>query len=282
VIRVRPLRILCLVAVAALASAAFAQQSLFIGDWKQNNDKSHLTDDIIQFSPAADGAIKFTAETRSYTFKTDGKEYTGSTGAQNVWKKIDDNNYERSATRNGIPIGTTTYKISSDGKTLVTEDIGTNPSGKSFDDTTKYARVSGTTGLMGSWKDTEVKMKEDFVMSWKPGASANSLRWELPDIKAYVDISLDGKDCTPVGPTVPKGLTLSLTTTGPSLAISQTASTLTLLKTGSRRMTMLEKINGKVISKSVFKVSADGKTLTEIQTPPDGKAPSTIIYDRQA
>jgi hypothetical protein len=259
--RVRPLQILCIVAAAVSATAAFAQNP-FIGDWKQNNEKSHFTGDIIQFSPASDGAIKYSAETRSYTFKTDGKEYTGPTGAQNVWKMMDESNYQRSSKRNGVLLGTTTYKISSDGKTLVTEDTGTLPSGKSFDDTTKYTRVSGGKGLMGSWKDTDVKMKEDFVMRWKAGASANSMRWELPDIKAYVDISLDGKDCIPAGPTVPKGLTLSLA------------------PTGSHGMTMLEKLDGKVLSKSVYKLSADGKTLTEIETPPDGKAPSTIIYDK--
>src|ERR1700684_2201489 len=164
--RIRPMQFLCIVAVATSAAAAFAQNP-FLGTWKINHEKSHLTGDVVEFSPAPGGAIKYTAEDRSYTFKTDGKEYTGATGAQNTWKKIDDSNYERSATRNGVPLGTTTYKISSDGKTLVTEDTGTSPSGKSFDDTTTYSRVSGTKGLMGSWKDTDVKIKEDSVMSWK-------------------------------------------------------------------------------------------------------------------
>jgi hypothetical protein len=261
-LRSRLTHILCMVTVAASASAAFAQNP-FIGDWKRNNEKSHLTGDVIQFSPAPDGAIKSTAETRSYTFKTDGKEYTNSTGAQVVWKKIDDNNYERSSSRNGVPLGTATYKISSDGKTLVEEETGTSPGGQSFDDTVTYTRVAGSKGLMGSWKDTDVKLKEDFTMSWKPGSSADSMRWELPTIKAYVDVSYDGKDNTPVGPTVPKGLTIALTKTGP------------------RSLMMVEKLNGKVLVKSTYKLSADGKTLTEIQTPPDGKAPATIIYEKQ-
>jgi hypothetical protein len=114
-LRFRLMQCLSIVAVAASASAALAQNP-FIGDWKQNNDKSHLTGDVIVFALAPDGAIKFTAEDRSYTFKTDGREYTGATGAQNTWKKTDDNNYERSATRNGVSLGTSTYKISSDAK----------------------------------------------------------------------------------------------------------------------------------------------------------------------
>jgi hypothetical protein len=257
------MQLLCIVAVAASATAVFSQNP-FLGDWKMNNDKSHLTGDVIQFSPAADGAIKFTAETRSYTFKTDGKPYTSATGAQFVWKMIDDNNYERSASRNGVPLGTTTYKISSDGKKMVTEDTGTSPSGKSFDDTTTFIRVAGSKGLMGSWKDTDVKIKEDTVMVWKAGGSADTMHWELPDIKAYVDITFDGKECTPVGPTVPKGLTLSLTKTGP------------------HSLLLVEKLKGKVLSKSSYKLSTDGKTLTEVETPPDGKAPATMIYEKQS
>ncbi len=86
-------------------------------------------------------------------------------------------------------------------------------------------------------------------MSWKAGSSADTLRWELPDIKAYLDLSLDGKDCTPVGPTVPKGLTLSATKTGP------------------RSLTVLEKLDGKLLSKNTYRVSSDGKTLTAVETP---------------
>ena len=111
------------------ASAALAENP-FLGDWKQNNDKSHFTGDVVRFAPAPDGAIRYTAEDLSYTFKTDGKEYTGATGAQNVWKMMDENNYQRSATRNGVALGTSTYKLSADGKTLVVESTGTNPDGK--------------------------------------------------------------------------------------------------------------------------------------------------------
>jgi hypothetical protein len=260
---IRTMQALCIVAVAASATAALAQ-SPFFGDWKMNNDKSHLTGDVVQYSPAPDGAIKHTAEDRSYTFKTDGKEYTGPTGALYVWKMIDENNYASSTTRNGIPLGTMTYKISADGKTMVEEFKGTTPSGKSEDDITTYTRVAGTKGLMGSWKDTDVKIKEDTMMSWKAGPSADTMRWELPDIKAYVDVSFDGKEAAPIGPTVPKGLTLSVTKTGP------------------HSLAMVEKIDGKIIEKVSYKLSADGKTLTAIEAPPDGKAPATIIYERQS
>lgn len=260
---IRIMQVVGIVAVATSATAALAQ-SPFYGDWKMNNDKSRLTGDVIQFSAAPGGAIKYTAETLSYTFKTDGKEYTGATGAQNTWKMIDENNYERTTARNGITLGTVTYKISADSKTMVEHFTGTTPSGKSEDETTTYARAAGAKGLIGSWKDTDVKIKQDTIMSWKAGASADTMRWELPDIKAHVDVSFDGKEATPVGPTVPKGMTLSLT------------------KTGADSLSLVEKIDGKVVEKVSYKLSPDGKTLTAIETPPDGKAPATVIYEKQS
>ena len=134
---------------------------------------------------------------------------------------------------------------------------------KNFDNTATYTRVGAGKGLMGSWKDTEVKLSEDFGSSMKPGSTPTTMRWELPSIKAYVEVSMDGKEAAPVGPTVPKGLTISVTKNGP------------------RSMTMIEKMNGKELEKSTYRVSADGKTLTQVETPPDGKAPATILYDKQ-
>ena len=259
---VRLKQFLCIVAVAASASAALAQ-SPFFGNWKMNNEKSHLTGDIVQFSPAPGGAIKFTADDLSYTFKTDGKEYNSATGSQNIWKKTDDNNYERSTARNGSPLAKATYKISSDGKTMIEESTGTRPDGQTFDNTTTFTRVGGAKGLMGSWKDAKVDLKEDRTMVWKAGSSADTMHWELPELKAFVDVSFDGKEATPVGPTVPKGLTLSLTKSGPDSLV------------------VLEKLNGKLLQKNHYKISADGKTLTEVETPPDGKAPATIVYEKQ-
>ena len=251
---------LCLGSMGAIALQA---QSPFVGDWKMNNEKSKLTGEVIEFAPAPGDAIKYTAEDRSYTFKTDGQEYAGDTGAKHVWKKMDDHTYQSTSTRNGITLGTTTWKISADEKQLMTEDKGTAPGGKVFDDTATFTRVAGAKGLMGSWKDVDVKLKEASVMSLQAGAG-DSIHWIMPDIKASVDLTMDGKECKPVGPTVPDGLTL------------------TAMKTGPRSFTLTEKMNGKLLEKSNYKLSEDGKTLTEVVAPPDGKAPATVIFDKQS
>lgn len=253
------------IALCLGAAATALAQNPFVGEWKMNPDKSKMTGDVIVFAPAADGAIKYTEESRSYTFKTDGKEYETSTGAKTTWTMTDTHNYESALKRNGIDLGTTSWKISDDGKKLMIESTGTTPSGKSFDDTATYMRVTGTSGLMGSWKDMEVKInKEPMVMSLKAGADDNTIHWEMTDIKATVDLPLDGKEATPVGPTVPSGLTLAAK------------------KTGAKTFTLVEKLNGKVLENMNYKLSEDGKTLTEVTTPPDGKAPVTVIYEKQS
>ena len=260
----RTLRFLFSVLCLGTAATAIAQNP-FVGEWKMNPDKSKMTGDVIMFAPAANGAIQYTEESRSYTFKTDGNEYETSTGAKTTWKMTDAHTYQSTLKRNGIDLGTTTWKISDDGKKLMLESTGTTPSGKSFDDTATYMRVTGSSGLMGSWKDTEVKInKEPMVMSLKAGPDDNTIHWEMTDLKAAVDLSMDGKEATPVGPTVPVGLTLSAKKTGP------------------KTFTLVEKMNGKVLENMSYKVSEDGKTLTEVVTPPDGKAPATMIYDKQS
>ena len=257
--RPRVVQAMYLFALSALT--AFAQ-SPFVGDWKLNAGKSHLTGEIITFSPAAGQAIQYSAEDRSYSFKTDGKEYAGTVGEQYVWKMIDDHTYQSTSSRKGVVLGTTVWKVSSDEKTLNLEETGTMPSGKAFDITSTYARVSGSRGLLGSWQNQSIKLNEDQIMTWK-AAEGDSVRWELPDLRAYVILSFDGKECAPVGPTMPEGLTLSATKTGPT------------------SFTMKEKLNGKLLTNNHYTISSDGKTLTAVSAPPDGKAPATTVYEKQ-
>ena len=86
----------------------------------------------------------------------------------------DDNNYERSAASSNVPHGN--HHLQNIGwQDPEARDANANPK-CSFDDTTTYTRVAGTKGLMGSWKDTDVKEKEDRVMVWKAGPSTDSIR----------------------------------------------------------------------------------------------------------
>jgi hypothetical protein len=89
-----------------------------------------------------------------------------------------------------------------------------------------------------------------------------SLTWTLPDMKATVTLKTDGTEAMASGPTVPDGLTLSLTKSGP------------------RSFTLVEKIKGKPVFKGTETVSEDGTTLTETGSAVGVNEPTTAVYDK--
>jgi hypothetical protein len=145
---------------------------------------------------------------------------------------------------------------------LKVESKGTNPDGSSFDNNSNYTRVSGTHGLMGSWKGTKTDINEEQIYDIAE-KGPDELTWHIPAIKGVVDVPLDGKDSAPVGPTVPKGLTISL------------------VRTSSHTLKMVEKINGEPIYRSTMTLSADGKKFTDVGTPAKTNEPMTTVWIKQ-
>jgi len=152
--------------------------------------------------------------------------------------------------------------VSQDGKTLKIESKGKTPDGKSFDDTSVYTRISGTKGLVGAWKSSkaEVSAPEVWNISEK---GPNELLWDIETIKGRLDATLDGEDHAPVGPTVPKGLTVAVTRVSPKVL----------------KVTL--KMNGEVSERSTMTISADGKKITDVVTPVKTNETMTVIWVKQ-
>ncbi|HYK36882.1 hypothetical protein [Alloacidobacterium sp.] len=247
-------------AVLLLTASALAQSPL-AGTWKFNQEKSKITGDTMHFAPAPGDAVKFTSGGMSYTFKLDGSDTTTSMGNTAQWTKVDDNTWQAVLKKGSTLLSTDTLKLSADGKTLEYTAQGTKPNGDSFNDTSTYARTSGTKGFLGSWRNTKTTLSSPTGYEIKDNGDG-SLTWALPDLKATVTLKTDGTEATPTGPTVPDGLTLSLTKTGP------------------RNFTLIEKLKGKPIYKGKQTVSADGKTLTEEGSSVGVNEPTTAVYDK--
>ena len=253
------------IAIAALAAAgtALAASNPWVGTWKLDPSQSKLTGEVIHFTVSGDD-VSYTAEGHTIKAKADGSTPTTTwSGAQETWKKDDDNTYESHATRNGTDLGTTTWTLSPDGKHLKAETKGTNPSGASFDDVEEYERVgSAVHGLEGSWKSTRTSLNE--TQTWEIAEKGpDELSWNIPAIKGVLDAKLDGKDYAPDGPTVPKGLTIALSRVSP------------------RSMKLTEKMNGELLFHSTLTVSEDGKTITEIGTPAKSNATFREVWVKQ-
>jgi hypothetical protein len=255
------MRHMCLCLLVGSAMGAVAQNP-FVGKWKFNPDKSQLTGDVIRFAPASGGAMEYSANGRSYKFKTDGNPYTTATGAKVTWKQVDDHTWQSSGERNGTPLGINTWTISPDGGMLTVEDKGTTPSGEAFDDTSTYAREGNGMGLMGSWRSIKTKVNEATTLEIQPSGD-DGMTWSFPSMKATATVKMDGKDYPAQGPTVPDGLTLAVTSTGP------------------HSLHMVEKMKGEPLSYTDYTVSDDGMTLTDVSTPAKVHEPTTEVWEKQ-
>jgi hypothetical protein len=250
------------VAIAMLAAAGTAlAESPWTGTWKLDPAQSKLTGDTIRFAIAGD-ELTYVAGGHTTKVKLGGSPTKTWIGAEESWKKIDENTYESHATQNGADLGTDTWTLSPGGKTLKVESKETQPDGSSRDDVSEYTRVAGTHGLAGSWKSTKTKMNEERTYEIAAKGS-DGLTWNIPAIKGVLDAKFDGKDYAPVGPTVPKGLTIALVRTSP------------------RSLKMTEKVNGEVTLHSTMTLSADGKKFTEVGSTAKTNEPFTEVWVKQ-
>ncbi len=252
---------LCGFVLLVAASTAFAENP-WVGKWKLDPAQSKLTGDTLRFASRAGGEMTSTSQGHTSKFKLDGQPYKTWSGDEATWKKIDDNTFEQHVKVNGVDLVTNTWIVSSDGKSLKIATKGKRPDGSAIDEMAEYARVSGTKGLAGSWKDTKVEIKEDqtYEIAEK---GPNEIAWTLPEIKATLDATLDGKEVTPEGPTVPKGFTIAL------------------LRTSPKTLKMTQKMNGEIINHSTMTLSADGKKITEVGSAAKVNEPYTSVWVKQ-
>jgi hypothetical protein len=251
-----------LVIVLAVGGSLAAAENPFAGTWKLNPAKSKLTGDTMKFEKTASGAIRNSASGVSYTFNVDGKEYTGPFGEAIVWKQIDDSTWQTTYTQKGILLSTDTTKLSPDGRTMTIVSRGTKPSGEKFEDTTVYERIAGDKGLLGRWRDKQVKIGSPETLEIRPSGQ-DGLGFTSLGYKWTCDAQFDGKDHPVTGPTIPAGITVVLKHAGP------------------RSFELLMKKSGKPLFRETYTASEDGRTLTVAGSAVAVNEPYTEVFERQ-
>jgi hypothetical protein len=251
----------CLFACLATARTATAQNP-FSGTWKMNQEKSQLAGDILVFGPAEGQAIELTAGGTKYSFRTDGNNYRLPSGNLAVWREAGPNRWTTEYRKiDGKLMSTDTWELSADGKTLSLTSSGVKPNGDLYTDTEEYERTAGSSGLIGSWKGTNVKLSSPSELTLAV-TGLDSMTLKIAALKATCVASFDGKDTAVEGPDIPSGFRLALTRTGPY------------------SFKLVQKLNGSQISSSDYTVSEDGKTMTEIGNAP-GDPPTTTVWEKQ-
>lgn len=257
--KIPALRLGLVAALCCATTAAFAQNP-FVGTWKADYAQSHVTGDTMTFTHEANGSVRSTGDNQSYSFKLDGSAATDPSGDIEHWTEVNDHTW-KVETQAGTETTYDTLTLSADGKTMTDVQTGTKPNGDSISNTSISDRTTPGKGFYGTWK--MVRFTDDSPNVMEIDAyGKNGIGFHFPALKAYANLDFNGKDVAPVGPTVPKGLTVSATRTGP------------------RGFKVIEKMNGKVAATAHYVVSANGKTMTEYIHTVGAAAPAKVVFHK--
>jgi len=255
------MRTIALSLVAFFACSAAWADSPFDGTWQLNAAKSQLAGETMSFDAAGSGTLKYTDSDQSYSFKPDGSSFTTPMGIERTFQKTAEG-YTTTNKKNGLLISSGFWKLSDDTNTLVIESKGTKPNGDTFDNLTTYVRTAPGTGLIGGWKSTKVKLSNPNSLTLQSNGGEVTLT--ISAIKATCHANWDGKDYPATGPTVPDGITVAVSKSGPN------------------SFKLVEKYKGKVLEIIHYQLAADGKSMTAKGTNGEGKEPFTEVYDKQS
>ena len=254
-------RVLLVVFAVAATTTVAAADLPYAGKWKMNLAKSDL-ETTITYEQLPSGEMQATSAGQSYRFKMDGKDYPTPFGNEAAWTSLGPTSWQTIWKLKGKVLVTDTLTLSGDGKTLTVNSRGTKPNGEKMDDTATSERVSGGPGLAGKWKTKNVKASSPSVLEIA-STGADGLAFKIVDQDLSCDGKLDGKDHPCSGPTLGPGWTTAFA------------------NPGGRALDVTVKMNGKVMFKMSYTVSADGKMLTENGTTPGTNEKTKVVYDRQ-
>jgi hypothetical protein len=258
-----PKRALQLLLIACLAtSTSWAADNPFVGKWKLNPEKSHLTD---QMKVASLGANKYTFDFGGgyvATVVADGTDQPAKFGTTmsvisegpNTWKFV--------GKKDGRIRSTATWRLSEDGKTLTDARTVYQPNGSPLRLNYRYERTAGTYGLAGTWESSSEKVNSVFeivIQSYKE----DGLSFINPAQKSTQNMEFDGKDYPNQGPNVFAGSASSGH------------------RVNESTLDITDKVNGKSTVMRQLKLSPDLQTLTVTVQPVDRSKPNILVFDRQ-
>jgi hypothetical protein len=162
----------------------------------------------------------------------------------------------------GRTLFTQALTLSPDGKTMNITIKGTRPDGSAFNNQVTTRRIAGTSGFVGTWESTALKISSPMEYDIQPYQS-DGLSFIVPAYSDTLSMKFDGKDYAETGPEVAPGSTSS------GHRVNQYT------------LEVSDKVKSDVIDTAQYKVSADGKTLTLTVHEKGQSKPQTYVYERK-
>lgn len=195
----------------ALASSVYAANP-FIGKWKIDEAKSHLTGSTDSVAAAGPNTWSFKDGAFSWKVRADGTDQPTAFGTT-AMKVVNTTTWEFTYKSNGRTTGTETWVLAADGQSMKRAFSVPNATGEMSSGFETVKRTAGTSGFEGTWESTEVKMTFTEVDVEPNGDDGVTLR--LPEDGTHYSLKFDGKDYPEEGPRLPAGMTVSAKMTGP-------------------------------------------------------------------
>lgn len=254
--------------VNSLVKAAWRRQkqaadSPWTGTWKLDPARSHFTGQTFTYSKGPGELLHYEdGSTASFDFGIDGKDYKAYSNRTISWTATGTNTWDTVLKAEGKVRSTGHFELSADGKTLNTVLTGTRPDGSAFREEDTFARVTGTDGLIGTWRAAKVvgpSVPQTFVLSTP---ASGVLHVDVPDMKASVEGRTDGSDHPLMGG--PPGITVSTKTLS------------------STKLRYVFKMNGKTDNMGEWNMAADGGSFTDMNWIPGREnEKTTAVYVKQ-
>ena len=248
-----------LVAAAFIVTTVVAADPPYVGTWKINESKSHVTGSTVTLASAPNGMMSFESQGFTYTFRTDGKDYPMPDGGTTTWTAASPTVWDGTNKLNGKVAST--FHLEAKGDTLAVAGKVAKPDGGAMDFASTFKRVSGGPGFPGKWVSTDVKMPMVTLEISANGPNGVALKDDTGPLSSG---QFNGKDNPALG------------------MMAGSKDTFAFKKLGPSSFELTAKVDGKPMGVEVYTVSADGKTLTVDGTPTNAKTEKyTLVFDKQ-
>jgi hypothetical protein len=247
------------------SGVALAAETPWAGTWKLDPDKSQLTGQTITFAQGSGGLLHYEdGSTANYDFGLDGKDYRSWGNHTTAWTAAGKNTWDTVRRADGKVLSKEHWILSDDAQTLTATFTGTRPDGKTFREEDVFRRTSGSDGLIGTWQTAKITGPtgpQTFVIS---SPMEGVLHYEIPDMKATVELRPDGADHSVSGPTIPPGMTIAYKSLTPT------------------KMKYTIKIGGKPDMVGIQTIAADKTSFADVSWNPGRESEkTTAVYVKQ-
>ncbi len=247
--------------VILMTGWGIAANDPFVGKWKLNPAKSQTAGQWVKVEDLGSNKYRFDNGATPETLVADGKDQPIQFGGTISLQKTSEATWKTVVKRDGKILSQATWNLSPDGKNMTILTTSTRLDGSTFENEEVYSRITGTSGLAGSWEGESEKQSSPSV--WEIQPYENGLSFVHPATKSRLDMRFDGKEYTEQGPTAPIGIS----TFGK--------------RPNSNTLQLTDKHNGKAMDTAEWSVSPDGNVLTLTIHNTGQKKALLLVYDRQ-